>query len=85
MEITRLSSKGQLILPKAIRDIHHWVSGLEFTVENKDDGVFLRPLRSSKPTRVKDLLGCTGYRGQAKTIEEMDAAIASGVKESRKR
>lgn len=27
-------------------------------------------------TRLDDVLGCTGYEGQAKSIEVMDAAIA---------
>jgi AbrB family looped-hinge helix DNA binding protein len=33
MEITRLSTKGRIILPKAIRDARAWAPGTEFTVE----------------------------------------------------
>ena len=33
METTRLSSKGQLVLPKAIREADHWGEGTEFSVE----------------------------------------------------
>ncbi|PZN73131.1 MAG: hypothetical protein DM484_23225 [Candidatus Methylumidiphilus alinenensis] len=29
METTRLSSKGQVILPKSVRDAHHWSPGSE--------------------------------------------------------
>lgn len=31
METTRLSSKGQIIIPKALRDIYHWQTGQELT------------------------------------------------------
>ena len=34
METTRLSSKGQIILPKAVRDFHRWGPGTDFVVED---------------------------------------------------
>lgn len=80
METTKLSSKGQVILPKHIRTAHKWQAGVEFSVEDTPDGVLLRPLKSFKPTRLEDVIGCAGYTGPAKTIEEMDAAIATGIK-----
>jgi hypothetical protein len=41
--------------------------------------VLLRPLKPFKPTRLEEVLGCAGYTGPAKTIEEMDAGIAAGI------
>ncbi len=79
METTRLSSKGQVILPKSIRAAHQWEPGVEFTVEDAADGILLRPIKSSPATRLEDVIGCAGYSGPAKTLEEMDAAIASGI------
>jgi bifunctional DNA-binding transcriptional regulator/antitoxin component of YhaV-PrlF toxin-antitoxin module len=29
MELTRLSSKGQVIIPEALRAVHHWEAGQE--------------------------------------------------------
>ena len=80
METTKLSSKGQIILPKHIRTAHQWQAGVEFLVEDTPEGVLLRPLKLFKPTRLKDVIGCAGYKGPKKTIEEMDDAIAAGVK-----
>lgn len=80
METTKLSSKGQVILPKHIRTAHEWSAGIEFLVEDTPEGILLRPLKPFKPTRLKDVIGCAGYTGPAKTIEEMDAAIAVGIK-----
>jgi AbrB family looped-hinge helix DNA binding protein len=79
METTRLSSKGQIILPKSIRAAHHWEPGVEFSVEETRDGVLLRPLASPQASRLEDVVGCIPYRGPAKTVEEMDAAIAAGL------
>ncbi len=80
MDTTKLSSKGQVILPKHIRSAHKWQPGIEFSVEDTPDGVLLRPLKLFKPTRLEDVIGCANYSGSAKSIEEMDAAIAAGVK-----
>jgi AbrB family looped-hinge helix DNA binding protein len=80
METTRLSSKGQVILPKSIRSAHHWEPGVEFMVEDTADGVLLRPVKSFQATRLEDVVACTGYKGPAKSVEDMDAAIAAGAK-----
>lgn len=80
METTKLSSKGQVVLPSHIRSAHQWQPGVEFSVEDTPDGVLLRPLKPFKPTRLEEVFGCAGYTGPAKTIEEMDAAIAAGIK-----
>lgn len=83
METTRLSSKGQVILPKSIRSAHHWEPGVEFMVEDMANGVLLRPVKPFQQTRLEDVIGCTGYKGPAKTVEDMDAAIAAAVRAQR--
>lgn len=80
MDTTKLSSKGQIILPKHIRAAHKWSPGVEFLVEDTPEGILLRPMRAFRLTRLKDVIGCTGYNGPAKTVEQMDAAIAEGIK-----
>jgi hypothetical protein len=37
--------------------------------------VVLRAAKPFAPTRIEDGLGCTGDRGPAKSVEEMDAGI----------
>jgi hypothetical protein len=34
-------------------------------------------------TELEDLIGCTGYTGPAKTLEEMDKGIAIGSREQK--
>ena len=80
MDKTRLSSKGQVILPKAVRQAHDWPPGTEFSVEEFEDGVLLRPLQPFRPTRVEDVFGCLRCEGPPKTLAEMEEAIAEEVR-----
>jgi AbrB family looped-hinge helix DNA binding protein len=75
MLTTKLSSKGQVILPKSLREFHRWPVGTEFVVEETTDGVLLRPARPFAATRLEDVAGCLRGSGPARTIEEMDQAI----------
>ena len=74
---TTVSTKGQVILPKAIRDHLQWCAGIRLTVEETADGVLLKPAPLFAPTRIEDVFGCLKYDGPAKTLEEMDAAITA--------
>lgn len=80
METTRLSSKGQVILPAAIRAAKQWQVGAEFSVESTAEGVLLRPLKTVSATTLDEVVGCLNYKGKAHTIAEMDAAIAAEIK-----
>ncbi|GFE62516.1 AbrB/MazE/SpoVT family DNA-binding domain-containing protein [Geobacter sp. AOG2] len=75
METTLLSSKGQVIIPKTIRSSHHWQPGTRFVVEDVQGGVLLKPLNVFPATDLESGLGCTGYKGPAKSLDEMQAAI----------
>ncbi len=45
----KISSKGQLVLPKAVRDAHGWGAGTELEFIDKGDDVIIRPARKSDP------------------------------------
>lgn len=80
---TRLSTKGQLIIPKEIRDRHGWDAGAELEIEDRGDHVVVRRVESLPETTLEDLIGCTGYQGPSHTLEEMDEAIVELARESR--
>lgn len=80
METTKLSSKGQVVLPKSIRQNHQWTEGIEFIVEDLPEGVLLRPIKTTKFTTWDELVGCANYHGPAKSLAEIEQAIAQGVK-----
>ena len=74
---TVISTKGQVILPKAIRDHRRWAPGTRLTVEDTPEGVMLKPAPIFAPTRIEDVFGCLRYEGPPRSIEEMDAAITA--------
>ena len=75
MDTTRLSSKGQVIIPKDVRDGKGWKSGDELIVEDRPDGVLLKRKSPFKATTLDEVIGIAGYNGPARTIEEMNAAV----------
>jgi AbrB family looped-hinge helix DNA binding protein len=81
METTRLSEKGQIVIPKRIRAAYNWEPGTEFAVEDMGDSIALKPIRSFRRTKLRDVLGCVQYRGPSKSIKEMDDAVAKRVRE----
>ena len=83
METTRLSEKGQIVIPKRVRETRGWEAGIEFLIEELEDGVKLKPVKPFEETTIKDVLGCTQYNGPVKTLKDMEVAIAKGAKESR--
>ncbi len=80
---TRLSTKGQLIIPKDIRDRHGWRAGSALIVEDRGTEVVLRSPLEIPETTLEDLVGCTGYSGPRRSLEEMEEAIARGARERR--
>ena len=76
-----LSTKGQVTLPKAVRDQLHWEAGTRLTVVLTPDGVFLKPLTTTfAPTRPEDVFGCLGHKGRPRSVEEMGAGGAMNAK-----
>lgn len=72
---TTVSTKGQVILPKAIRQALRWDAGTRLVVLTTEDGLMLKPLGQFAETKPEDVFGCLAYDGPPKTIEEMDAAV----------
>ena len=80
---TTLSTKGQVILPKAVRDARKWPPGTRLTVEETPEGVLLRAVRerSLPPMTIDEVLAMVKYDGPPMTVEEMEEAIGEAVAE----
>jgi AbrB family looped-hinge helix DNA binding protein len=86
MDTTRLSAKGQVVLPKRVRDAHGWEPGVEFIVESTEAGVLLRPRTASRTGSIAALAGLCKVPGRPPvTVEAMDKAISAEVKARRAR
>lgn len=79
METTRLSTKGQIVLPKTIRASRAWGPGTEFTVEETSGGILLRPAGLIPETDLDQVAGCLRSKRKLKTPAQMKAAIGREV------
>ena len=82
METTRLSSKGQVIIPKAIRESHRWAAGLELEVIETENGILLKPKAPFKESSLDEVAGCLNYNGKTKTLEDIESAMKAAAKEA---
>lgn len=80
METTRLSSKGQVIIPKALRSTHHWEPGLELMVIDTGDGLLLKPKAPFAPSKLSEVSGMFRNKVSPKTDQQITAALARDVR-----
>ena len=76
MGTVRLSSKGQFVLPKAIRDLRHWGPGTKLLVMDTEEGVLIKPLKPFAETTFESPELSTVYKGSSLSLKEMDRAVA---------
>jgi looped-hinge helix DNA binding domain, AbrB family len=84
MEKTKLSSKGQVVLPRAVREAKAWRAGQLLEVVSTREGVLLKPLKRFEAVALDDVVGCLPYQGKRKSIAEMEAAVALEARRRRK-
>jgi len=84
MNITRLSSKGQVIIPKPLRNSYHWETGQELVVVDVGDGILLKPKTPFEKTSIKDVASCLRFKGKTRTLDDMEIALAKGVSDQYK-
>lgn len=80
METTKLSSKGQVIIPKAYRSAHHWEPGLELMVIDTGDGLLLKPKAPFASSSLFEVFGMFKGKVAPKTDEEIEAALARDMR-----
>lgn len=73
---TTLSTKGQVILPKAIRDQKHWSAGTKLIVEETAEGVLLKAAPIFASTDIDAVFGSLRSNRPPLSVEEMNAVIA---------
>lgn len=80
METTKLSSKGQVIIPKALRDSHHWQTGLELMAIDTGDGVLLKPKAPFPATELAQVAGMLRGRTSAKSDADIKRALVKDIR-----
>ena len=78
----RLSSKGQLVIPKGVRERHGWRAGTELEVEDRGDAVVLRRAKPLfPPTTIEQVRGRLKYEGPPVPIEDFDKGVDQLIEE----
>ena len=80
MKTTKLSSKGQVIIPKQVRDSYHWKSGLKIQVVEVEDGILLKPNVHFPRSSLEEVAGCLGYQSAEKSEEAIQRAMKHGAR-----
>ena len=79
MQTTTLSSKGQVIIPKALRAALRWAPGTQLEVHDTPEGVLLRPAalatKASLPEGLAAIRRRVAYVGPTVSLEDMDTAV----------
>ena len=68
---TTLSSKGQVVIPKEIRDELHWDAGTQIALVSSASGVTLRAVPKKTGRKLADLIGLLKHEGAPLSIEEL--------------
>lgn len=76
MESVALSSKGQFVLPKSIRDRHHWQTGTRLVVIDRGDEVVIKSAEPFAATAFESPDTPSVYHGTRLSLADMARAIA---------
>ena len=81
METITLSSKGQLLIPKAVRQSAHLAPGDVLSVRYVDGEIRLKPVTGVVPTSLAEVAGCLARPGQKPLGDaQTQAAIKARLK-----
>lgn len=69
METVKLSIKGQIVIPKAIRDDMHLPPGTEFVISMTATGLFLTPKTLFPKASVREVRGFLAKRGRTLPVD----------------
>ncbi len=82
---TVVSTKGQVILPAAIRKQRHWGPGTRLIVEHTSEGVLLKSEPLFPPTKIEDVAGMLKYDGPPISVEDMNKGVEEYFREKHAR
>ena len=83
IDITRLSSKGQVVLPQALREQMHLEEGARFMVMGTNDTIILKRLETPSPLQLKQLLKASRIYAKKAGLKQSD--IKAVIKKIRAR
>ena len=82
---TVVSTKGRVILPKAVRESKGWRAGQKLVAEETQDGILLRPANPFPPTEPAEVFGALSHHGKRLSDDDIERALRAAAKRRRAR
>ena len=82
MATTTVSSKGQVVIPRALREKYRLTSGTRLEVAESAEGLVLAPLKPGRPSRRQ--AGWRALRGLAKGTRALEEHLAEHRREAKR-
>ena len=83
IEITSVSSRGQIVIPQSIRDKLRIREGEKFVVIGEDNTIVLKKLEMPSFSGIDKLLNKTREFAKKKALKEID--VSEAIRETRKK
>lgn len=80
MQASQVSSKGQVVIPKPLRERLGIKDGTRVAFVQEGDSLRLTPLDRDAKASIKQGYGITGYRGPRVSLDEMREGVARKAK-----
>ncbi len=81
MATTTVSSKGQVVIPRALREKFRLISGTRLAVVESDEGLVLAPLKRTRSSHRQ--VGWRALRGSAKGTNALKEHLAEHRREAK--
>jgi AbrB family looped-hinge helix DNA binding protein len=70
-----ISKKGQIVIPKPLREQLALEAGAEVVFELLGNTIIVRPVAAAKATTPEEVYECAQYKGPSSTVAEMNQAV----------
>jgi AbrB family looped-hinge helix DNA binding protein len=82
MATTTMSSKGQVVIPRHLREKHRLTSGVRLQITETDEGLVLSPIRRTLPSPARS--GWRVLRGSAKGTDALRQHLEDHRREAKR-
>lgn len=82
MPMTTVSSKGQVVIPRHLREKHRLTSGVRLQISETDEGLVLTPMKRARP--VAGQPGWRTLRGCAKGTDALKQHLEEHRREAKR-
>lgn len=82
MATTTVSSKGQIVIPRHLRERHRLTSGVRLQIIETDEGLILSPIKRARAASRRT--GWRSLRGSAKGTDALNEHLAEHRREAKR-